>query len=189
MTKDIYKKIPVLQNDRFVLRAIHKQTDTQDLLKVYSDEKAVPLFNSDNCNGDDFHYATMERMIKALDFWEFSYQNRYFVRWAVEDKKTQVVIGTIELFNRRSEDYFDNCGLLRLDLRSYYETKACIESILEIIVPRAKEMFGCDKIATKAVSAARERIAALEHMEFRLSDETIIGHDGTKYGSYYVMEV
>lgn len=189
MTKDIYKKIPVLENDRFVLRAIDKQTDAQDLLKVYSDEKAVPLFNSDNCNGDDFHYVTMEQMKKALDFWEFSYQNKYFVRWAVEDKQAKVVIGTIELFNRRSEDYFDNCGLLRLDLRSDYETKACIESILEIIAPSVKEMFACDKIATKAVSAAKERIAVLEHFGFYLSDESIVGHDGTKYGSYYVMEV
>lgn len=189
MTKGIYEEIPILENSRYVLRAIHKQTDADDLLKVYSDEKAVPLFNSDNCNGDDFHYVTMEQMKKALDFWEFSYQNKYFVRWAIVDKQAQMVIGTIELFNRRAEDYFDNCGLLRLDLRSDYETKDCIESILEMIVPKAKEMFGCDKIATKAIAIAKERIAALEHRGFHLSDESVIGHDGTRYGSYYVMEV
>ena len=33
------------------------------------------------------------------------------------------------------------------------------------------------------------RIQALEHMGFCLSEEALIGHDGTKYNSYYVREV
>lgn len=189
MTKDIYDEIPILGNSRYNLRAVNKQADADDLLNVYSDEKAVPLFNSDNCNGEDFYYVTMEQMKQAIDFWEFSYQNKYFVRWVIVDKKVEKVIGTMELFNRRSEDYFDNCGLLRLDLRSDYEVQDCIESILGIIVPRAKEMFGCDKIATKAIPVAKERIVALEHMDFCLSDESLVGHDGTRYGSYYVMKL
>ncbi len=44
-------------------------------------------------------------------------------------------------------------------------------------------------IATKAISIAKERIRALEHMGFCLSEEAVIGHDGTKYDSYYVREV
>ena len=44
-------------------------------------------------------------------------------------------------------------------------------------------------IATKAVSIAQERIQALEHKGFYLSEESVIGHDGTKYDSYYVREV
>lgn len=189
MTKDIYEQIPVMENDQFILRAIDREKDAEDLLKVYSDEKAVPLFNSDNCNGDDFHYRTMEQMEKAMDFWNFSYEHRYFVRWAVESRHTKEVIGTIELFNRKAEDYFNNCGLLRLDLRSDYETEKCVESILGMIIADVKEMFGCDKIATKAAANAKNRIPVLEKMKFQLSDECVVGHDGTKYGSYYVMGV
>lgn len=189
MANNVYAEIPVLENERFILRGINKQKDAEDLLQVYSDEKAVPLFNSDNCHGDDFHYITMEQMQKALEFWEFSYRERYFVRWTVEDKLLKAAIGTIELFNRRAEDYFNNCGLLRLDLRSDYETRDCVESILSLIVPSVKEMFGCDKIATKAVACAKERIAALECMNFCLSAESLVGQDGTRYDSYYVLEV
>lgn len=50
-------------------------------------------------------------------------------------------------------------------------------------------MFACETIATKAVSMAKERITALEHMGFCLSEEDLMGHDGTKYNSYYVREV
>ena len=188
MIKNVYSEIPVLENDRFILRAIRGEKDADDLLKVYSDEKAVPFFNSDNCNGDDFHYDTMERMRKAIGFWDYSYRQQFFVRWAIEDKENAVVIGTIELFNRSAGDYFSNCGLLRLDLRSDYETKDHIESILSIIIPGAEELFACDKIATKAIADAGERILALESLGFRLSKETLIGHDGAKYNSYYVTE-
>ena len=52
-----------------------------------------------------------------------------------------------------------------------------------------KDMFACEMIATKAVSIAQERIQALEHMGFSLSEESVIGHNGTKYDSYYVREV
>lgn len=188
MADDVYTAIPVLENDQFILRGIDEGRDAEDLLKVYSDKQAVPLFNSDNCGGDLFYYQTMVQMKEALAFWRFSYQNKHFVRWAVEDKISKEVIGTIELFNRKAEDYFSNCGLLRVDLRSDYETVDCINSILSIIVPHIKEWFACDMIATKAVEHAKERICALKHIGFCLSKEWLIGHDGKKYGSYYVKE-
>lgn len=189
MVKDVYTQIPMMENDGFLLRAIDGERDAEDLLKVYSDEKAVPLFNSDNCHGDDFHYETLERMKKAIKFWQFSYENRYFVRWAIVDKCSGEAVGTIELFNRSAEDYFHNCGLLRLDLRSDHETGNCIHSILSLLVPNVKEMFFCDKIATKAIAPAHERIHVLENLGFCLSDECVVGQDGTRYGSYYVLEV
>ena len=87
------------------------------------------------------------------------------------------------------EGYFNNCGLLRLDLRSDYEKQDTIEDILGIIIPETRDMFACEMIATKVVSIAQERIQALEHMGFSLSEESLIGHNGTKYDSYYVREV
>ncbi|MDO5559869.1 MAG: N-acetyltransferase [Oscillospiraceae bacterium] len=187
--KDVYEEVPVLQNDRFLLRAADKKKDAPDLLKVYSDIKAAELFNSDNCEGDDFYYTTLERMCQALDFWDFSYKNRYFVRWSVIEKKNNTAIGTIELFNRQSQDYFDNCGILRLDLRSDYETSENCLSIIDLITPKAKDLFSCDMIATKAIPAAKQRIAALISCGFHLSDEKLCGNDMTLYDSYYVKEL
>ena len=79
--------------------------------------------------------------------------------------------------------------MLRLDLRSDYEKQDIIEDILGLIIPETRDMFACEMIATKAISIAKERIKALEHKGFCLSEESVIGHDGTKYNSYYFREV
>ena len=188
MAVNVYEKFPVMENDRFLLRALDKGRDAEDLLKVYSDERAVPLFNSDNCT-NDFHYDTLEQMSEAIKFWQLSYEQGYFVRWAVVDKCSGEAVGTIELFNRQAEDHFNNCGLLRLDLRSDHETEEDIQNILDLLIPNVKAMFGCDMIATKAVEFANKRISVLERMKFQLSDECIVGQDGTRYGSYYELRI
>lgn len=188
-----YDECPILENDNYRLRLV-EATDAPDLLRVYSDEKAVPFFNGDNCNGDDFHYTTLERMQSAIEFWLWAYQDRGFVRWAIVDRHTGQAIGTIELFNRRAlegqepRDYFNECGLLRLDLRSDYEETAQIEEILSLIVEPAFALFACRMIATKIPPAAGKRREAAERMGFQFSEEKLIGGDDDKvYGDYYVL--
>ena len=56
MVVDVYKNCPSFENEYYILRMVDK-ADKLDLLKVYSDEKAVSFFNSDNCGGDNFHYT------------------------------------------------------------------------------------------------------------------------------------
>lgn len=183
---DVYKKCPQFENEHFLLRYVQIE-DCPDLLKVYSDKKAVPFFNSDNCYGDDFHYTTEERMKEAIEYWFFEYNRKGFVRWTIIDKSSNEAIGTIELFHRKSKDYFTKCGLLRLDLRSDYETSDKITNILSPILQPTFKLFHCDKIATKAVSEAKERIDALKRLGFSLSNEKLIGHDGTEYTDYFVL--
>ena len=187
MTADVYQNCPDFENEHYLLRLVKKE-DKSDLLKVYSDEIAVPFFNSDNCGGDDFHYTTESRMEQAIDYWLWEYSRKGFVRWAIVAKTTNEAIGTIELFHRESKDYFTNCGLLRLDLRSDYEIAGEIAKILKLIVGPAYALFHCDKIATKAIDAATERIAALNALGFTQSEKKLIGHDGTEYDSYFVLE-
>lgn len=183
---NVYKSCPRFENEHFLLRYVQID-DCSDLLKVYSDKKAVPFFNSDNCYGDDFHYTTEERMKKAIEYWFFEYNRKGFVRWSIVDKSSNEVIGTIELFHRKSKDYFTKCGLLRLDLRSDYETANKIIDILFLILQPTFKIFHCDKIATKAIPEARERIDALKGLGFSLSDERLTGHDGTEYTDYFVL--
>ncbi len=182
---NVYEKCPVLENERFMLRFV-SQKDVIDLLQVYSDKKSIPLFNSDNCI-DNFNYTTIERMQQAIEFWNDEYKKKYYVRWSIIDKNIMSAIGTIELFNRKAEDFYNNCGLLRLDLRSDYEKEEIIKNILGIIIPEAEKMFGCSMTATKAIPEAKERIKALKAYGFSVSFEKIIGHNGQRYGDYWVI--
>lgn len=184
---NVYKYCSVLQNDDYALRLVD-DNDSEDLLKVYSDIRAVPLFNGDNCHGDDFHYTTIERMRQAIAFWKRSYENGWFVRFAILDRRSNEVIGTAEEFRREEKDFFTDCGLLRLDLRSDYEKQTEIKNILSLIAEPSFELFGCDKVATKAIPQATERIKALTALGFVNSLEPLIGHDGTKYYDYYVLD-
>ena len=184
--RDVYEYCPEFENDKYLLRLISAE-DTNDLLKVYSDASAVPFFNGDNCDGDNFHYKTLVRMKQAVDFWLFSYNERYFVRWTIFDKETMEAVGTIELFHREADEHFYECGLLRLDLRSDYEDAGQIADIISLIKDAAYDLFHCNIIATKAVPEAKERLKALQGLGFVASDKIIVGQDGTKYGDYYIL--
>lgn len=117
---NIYETCPVLESEKFIIR-LFQDADCDDLLKVYSDKNALPFFNSDNCDGDNFYYSTKERMTDAIKFWHMSYENGWFVRMSIVDKLVKSVIGTVELCVRVSEDEFNNMGILRVDVRSDYE--------------------------------------------------------------------
>ena len=183
-----YEKCPVYENENYYLRFV-EASDAPDLLLVYSDEKAVPFFNSDNCNGDDFHYTSLEHVQRAIEFWQWEYQQKRFVRWTIIDKNINHAIGTIELFNRSSQDYFNNCGILRLDLRSDYECTKNILEILSLILPSAFELFNCQMIATKIPYSASERKTAVESFGFTESKENLIGGNDQKiYTDYYVLQ-
>lgn len=182
-----YEKCPTYENENYLLRLVEDK-DVSDLFLVYSDEKAVPFFNSDNCNGDDFHYTTMERMQKQIGFWLWEYQGKVYVRWSIIDKSIRQAIGTIELFHRDSkQDYFDNCGLLRLDLRSDYEREDRIHEILSLIINPAFSLFECKMIATKVPPFASERKAAMTGLGFAATEEKLIGNYD-QYGDYWVLQ-
>ena len=187
-----YENCPVFEDDKYLIKLLKKE-DLDGLLKVYSDEKSVPFFNSDNCDGDDFHYTTKERMAQAIDYWLFEYERQGFIRFSIVDKIVETdnpevegeAVGTIELFRRRAHDYFNGCGLLRLDIRSDYETEERIYDILSLIVPSTYETFDCKMIATKIPQAASERRAAASKLGFKKSEEKLVGDDGTEYGDYF----
>ena len=62
---NVYESCPVFETDKWLLRLIEKE-DASDLIDVYSDKNALPFFNSDNCDGDNFYYPTMEKMNSAI---------------------------------------------------------------------------------------------------------------------------
>ena len=181
---DVFKNSPQVRSDRFLLRPVREQ-DCDDLLKVYSDPLAVPLFNGDNCHGDDFHYESRERMMEAIWFWLWSQQNGWFVRWSIIDQNSDTAVGTVEMCYRVSQDSYNGCGILRLDLHSSYETEETIWDILELFLYPAFYWFDCSRIITKAIPAAGVRRSVLTRFGFTPCTEPLIGSDGTAYGDYY----
>lgn len=183
---DIYEKFQEFENERFLLRAVQKE-DGADLLEVYSDKCALPFFNSDNCNGDNFYYATLQRMNEAIDFWKLSYENRWFVRWTIVDKTLQKAVGTIELCLRASEDIFNSMAVLRLDVRSDYEKQEVLSDIAALMIPSVFDMVHCGGVITKAPIYAVERICAVQKLGFVKSQDCLIGHDGYAYNGYWIL--
>lgn len=173
---DIYEECPIYNKNLITLREIMIE-DAEELLACYSDEKAVPFFNSDNCHGDDFHYTTLERMKQAVDFWVFSYNNRYFVRWSIILNNSSEKIGTIEMFHRIAEDEFNHYGVLRIDLQSKYEIQPIINEILDIVKEYFYEAFDVQSILTKAIPDDAERIAALNNKGFKATNKKFMGYD------------
>lgn len=182
---NVYENCPVVESERFLLRLVTEQ-DCEDLLKVYSDVAAVPLFNSDNCNGDDFHYTSLERMRQAIQFWIWSYDNGWFVRWSIVDKASDCAVGTVELCFQNTEDPENIRGVLRIDLRSDYEMEDVVADVLSLMVPPCLEWFGCRSLITKAKPVAAERIKALTRQGFTAWEQALVGHDGTQYGDYFI---
>lgn len=184
---NIYETCPVLENENFLVR-LFKDEDCDDLLKVYSDKNALPFFNSDNCDGDNFYYSTKERMAEAIGFWHMSYENGWFVRLSIVDKISSSVIGTVELCVRVSEDAFNNMGILRVDVRSDYEEENVLYSIFSLVVPELEKMLGCNGVLTKAPIYAVERIKAIQKVGFLKSEHLLIGKTGYAYDGYWTIK-
>ncbi len=183
---NIYENCPEFESKKFFVRLFQNE-DCDDLLKVYSDKNALPFFNSDNCDGDNFYYATKERMSEALEFWHMSYENGWFVRLSIVDKAASGVIGTIELCLRVSEDKFNHMGILRVDVRSDYEQEDVLYDIFSLITPKLEELLGCNGVITKAPIYAVERIKAIQKAGFMKSQQLLIGKTGYAYDGYWVI--
>ena len=184
---NIYEKCPEFESKKFLIRLFQKE-DCNDLLKVYSDKNALPFFNSDNCDGDNFYYTTKEKMEEAISFWHMAYENGWFVRLSIVDKTVSSVIGTIELCLRASEDEFNHMGILRVDVRSDYEQEDMLYDIFLLITPKFEEMLGCKGVLTKAPIYAIERIKAIQKAGFTKSEHLLIGKTGYAYDGYWTIK-
>ena len=180
---DPYVIFPVFESPRFLLREV-RESDMLDLLEVYSDPLSWPHFNSDNCHGDDFHYLTEERMLQAVDFWSYSYHNRFFVRWAIVDRRQNKAIGTIEAFHRQADLEAPECAMMRLDLRHDYEEERYITVILAPIIKALYSLFGTKNVLTKAWGKDEPRFKSLTRLGFEDAFLNIIGDEGKRYSGY-----
>lgn len=178
--RDIYEECPMYEKKLLTFRQTNME-DAEELLKCYSDKNAVQFFNSDNCDGDNFYYTTIERMKQAIDFWDFSYRNRYFIRWTIILNDTKEKIGTIEMFHRVVDDEFNHYGLLRIDLQSKYEIQSIVSEIIEIVDENFYKSFDVEAILTKAIPSATERVSSLIQKGYKPINRKFMVYD-----DYYV---
>ena len=161
----IYDECPTFQNNTVTLRLI-KQDDALELLNCYSDELALPLFNTDNCNGNTFYNSSLEGMQEAIKVWEICYKTKQFVRMTIILNKTQDIIGSIEMFNRGAAAYYGVHGVLRIDVMSKYETEEILTAILQLANLHFYQEFGVEWIVTKAIDMATKRIKVLNKLGY-----------------------
>lgn len=183
---NIYNNCPEIESERFLLRLIQKQ-DCDDLLEVYSDKNALPYFNTDNCDGDNFYYTTKERMDEAIRFWKIAYENCWFARLSIIDKALSKVIGTVEICLRVSDDAFNNMCILRVDVSSDYEREDSLFDIFSLITPQVKDLFECKGVITKASIYAVDRINAIQKAGFIKSERLLVGKNGYSYDGYWII--
>ncbi len=167
-----YENCSTYETENFIFRLV-KESDAEELLQCYSDLAAVKIMNSDYCTSD-FHYTTIDEMRDCIIAWLAAYAQKDFVRFSIIEKKIQEAVGTIELFD-------DNeVGVLRVDLRSNYETRNLISEIIQMSNKHFYDEFGVKYIIIKAIPEASERLSALIENGFLPDDKFRPGLD------YYV---
>ena len=86
-----------------------------------------------------------------------------------------------------SEDEFNNMGILRVNVRSYYEKENELYDVFSLITPKVEEWLGCKGVITKAPIYAVERIKAIQKAGFTKSEHLLIGKNGYAYDGYWTI--
>ncbi|MDO5441946.1 MAG: hypothetical protein Q4F55_05280 [Bacillota bacterium] len=117
-----------------------------------------------------------------------SYNNGWFVRLSIVDKKQNSTIGTIELCLRVSDDEFNNMAILRVDVSKESENEDTLFSIFSLITPHINDLFGSKGIITKAPIYAIDRISALKRIGYTESTYPLKGKNGIMYYDYWTIK-
>jgi len=175
---------PEYETDQLLFTKV-KSEDALELLEVYSDKTTIIHMNNDNC-GDVWQCHSIDVMNKGISSWNQAYEDMHFIRWTVRLKINRRVIGTIELAPAPSDRrfFYKECstGILRVDLKSEYETKEIFSEIYRMTNTEMIEIFGIEKIITKCQKDESERLIGLNNSLYkRLPNYEII-----KYPNYYI---
>ena len=178
---NVYESIPTMEKGEIRLRPV-TAADEAALLRVYGDPLSLPFFNSDNCHGDIFYYDTPEKMRRAMDFWRTSWEQGWFVRWAIALRSE--VIGTVELCRRGEspDDPYSGMGILRVDVGSAWEKSDVLAAVMDALLPDAYALLNCRTLMTKAAPYAVARVATLTECGFERQ-----AGDGTPWGKVRVL--
>ena len=86
---EVFKEFPVIETKRIRLRKMTSE-DAEELLKFYSNEKVYRYT-------DWYGPETLERSREVIDIWNKAFDDGWIMRFAIADKATDKIIGTIYL--------------------------------------------------------------------------------------------
>ncbi|MBN1050259.1 GNAT family N-acetyltransferase [Clostridium botulinum] len=85
----LLNEFPVVETTKIRLRQL-KECDALDLVKYYSNEKVYQYLD---WNGPE----NLEHALKIINIWNKGYEDGWIIRFAIADKETDKIIGTIFL--------------------------------------------------------------------------------------------
>lgn len=184
MKENPFLHCPEYETENFIVTKI-KLADAEDLFEVYSDLTTRSHMNNDNCGGE-WQCNTLEVVQEGIRSWEREYDEKYYIRWTVTNKKLKKHIGTIELApapgRLRFFDGICTTGILRVDIKSELENEEVFSEIYNMTDSEMMETFGVERIITKGVPSEVERIKGLGKGHYiKLPDNEII-----PYPHYYI---
>ncbi|WP_202127805.1 GNAT family N-acetyltransferase [Clostridium sp. C2-6-12] len=119
-----HKGTVVLDTNNFILRPFTLE-DIPDMYYNWARDKEVTKYLT-----WEEHYS-MEKTNKIVTFWENSYKSNEYYNWAIEDKSTNKVIGSINLMNL--DNYNENCEIGYCIGKSFWNQGVMTEVLNEII--------------------------------------------------------
>jgi RimJ/RimL family protein N-acetyltransferase len=105
-------------------------------------------------------------MQACIGFWLREYAAGGYVRFAIVDRGAEKTVGTIEIFGHQEAGDDFRTGIMRIDLRADHERQCRISELLQLAEDHFYEVFAIQRIVTKAIPEATERVAALENHGF-----------------------
>ncbi len=152
---DVFTVCPEYKTEHFKIRKL-ETGDAEGLFPCYSDPEAARYFNGDCC-GDDFYYTDKEKFRECVEYWLSRYEARDFVRWSVLDKRTGLLVGTIEVCpSLKYAVDGRQMGILRIDLKSEYERWLVLKELMDVLICHIYEDFEVASIIMKIQKDAGE---------------------------------
>lgn len=125
-----------------------KMEDAPDLLKCYSDSRAVEKMNADHCTSD-FYFTTPEQMRDCIGLWLQEYEKQSYIRFSLIPKKLEKAVGTVEIFGCDIQN-LGHAGILRIDLASKYEMPQIISELTALATSLFMSDFNVGTLLVKA---------------------------------------
>ena len=167
---DVFTVCPEYETEHFKIRKL-KAEDTERLFPCYSDPEAARFFNGDCC-GDDFYYTDKDKFRECVEYWLSRYNARDFVRWSILDKRTGLLIGTIEVCpSLKYTVDGKQMGILRVDLKSEHERWGVLKELMDVLVCHIYEDFEITSIIMKIQKDASERQRLITEYQFVTAKE------------------
>lgn len=184
MIESPFDVCPEYETDHFVIKKVMLE-DAPALLDVYSDSQTRLHMNNDNCGGE-WQCDSIDVIEEGIRSWDQAFDQRNYIRWSIHLKESNKTIGTIELAPVPGElRFFDGAcstGILRIDLKSDYETEAIFTEIYKMTNNDMIEVFGIEKIVTKGLDDDHNRLTGLSNSKYhRLADYEIL-----PFSNYYI---